>query len=57
MMTDIAQLVAEGDLVEPATEIVDLGSIEDDEILGDVVRKTMARAQEGGLGKKLLFRL
>lgn len=53
MMDQLAQLVAEGKLVEPPTQIVDLEG--DDAVVGETVREVMRKMEEGR-GKKVLLR-
>lgn len=53
MMNEIAQLVADGKLKEPETEIVELSG--DDESVGSIARGVM-RANAEGRGKKVLFK-
>lgn len=53
MMNELAQMVADGRLVEPPTEVVELAG--DDEQVGRTVREVMKRA-EAGKGKKVLLK-
>lgn len=53
MMNELAQMVADGKLVEPPTRIVELAG--DDEQVGRTVREVMRNA-EGGKGKKVLLK-
>ncbi|KAK4699896.1 hypothetical protein P7C70_g6359, partial [Phenoliferia sp. Uapishka_3] len=53
MMSSLAQMVADGKLVEPAHEIVELRG--DDEHVGSTIRGVMKKLEEGR-GKKMLIR-
>lgn len=53
MINDLAQLVANGKLVEPATEVVELAG--DDEAIGKTIRELMKKS-ERGRGKKALLK-
>ena len=53
MMSSLAQMVADGKLVEPATEVVDL--VGEDEAVGSTIRGVMKKLEEGR-GKKMLLR-
>lgn len=52
-MNEIAQLVADGKLKEPETEIIELSG--DDASVGSIAREVM-RANAEGRGKKVLFK-
>lgn len=52
MMNDLASLVSQGKLQEPATEVVKLGGSESE--MTSVIREVMRRS-EGGKGKKVLL--
>ena len=53
MMSSLAQMVADGKLVEPATDVVDL--VGEDEAVGSAIRGVMKKLEEGR-GKKMLLR-
>lgn len=54
MMNELAQMVADGKLKEPETEIVELRG--DEQQLGETIREVMRKAEGGKGGKKVLLR-
>lgn len=52
MMENLAQLVADGKLLEPETEVVEVKG--DEQQMGEIVRGVMLK-HEGGKGRKVLL--